>query len=91
MDPDGTIQSYLWDFGDGQSSADPQITHTYASDGTYAVTLTVFDNDGQPAVAFSTVVAKDPLFSDNFESGDTTAWSVEVTSGTLSPPDSPGL
>ena len=91
VDTDGTIQSYLWDFGDGQGSTDPQVTHTYASDGDYAVTLTVFDNHGQPAVAFSTVVAKDPLFSDDFESGDTTAWSVEVTSGALSRPDSPGL
>jgi hypothetical protein len=29
--------SLLWDFGDGQTSALPNPTHTYASTGTYAV------------------------------------------------------
>jgi PKD repeat protein len=32
--------SYLWDFGDGNSSAAASPTHTYAAPGTYAVKLT---------------------------------------------------
>ncbi len=32
--------SYLWDFGDGMTSADMNPTYTYATDGTYTVTLT---------------------------------------------------
>src|SRR3954447_17139088 len=46
-DPDGSIASYSWDFGDGSpagSGASPE--HAYALSGTYQVTLTVTDNDG---------------------------------------------
>ncbi len=44
-DPDGTISSYAWNFGDGtDTGATP--THTFAADGTYQVTLTVTDNRG---------------------------------------------
>ncbi|WP_237706793.1 PKD domain-containing protein [Kribbella flavida] len=45
-DPDGTIQSYHWSFGDGATSVSPNPTHQYAAAGTYSVTLTVTDNSG---------------------------------------------
>ena len=45
-DRDGTIESYQWDFGDGNSAKNANPSHTYASPGTYSVTLTVTDNDG---------------------------------------------
>ena len=45
-DPDGTIVSYAWDFGDGNTSTVVNPTHTYAQNGTYTVTLTVTDNEG---------------------------------------------
>jgi serine protease len=44
-DPDGSIVSWDWDFGDGSSSAAQNPVHTYAASGTYAVTLTVTDNE----------------------------------------------
>ena len=46
--PDGgTIISYEWNFGDGTPNATGMITtHTYTDNGTYAVTLTVTDDDG---------------------------------------------
>lgn len=44
---DGALQkTYLWNFGDGQTSADEHPTHPYASANTYTVTLTVSYNGG---------------------------------------------
>jgi len=54
-DPDGTIASYAWTFGDGWSGWGMVASHPYASAGTYTVTLTVTDNVGAPAVATQTV------------------------------------
>jgi PKD repeat protein len=35
--------TYLWDFGDGNTSQDTIPTHTYAQPGTYTVSLTAYD------------------------------------------------
>ena len=40
------VTSWLWDFGDGTSSTDPNPVHTYQQDGVYTVTLTVSDDNG---------------------------------------------
>ncbi|RXK46279.1 PKD domain-containing protein [Halorientalis pallida] len=48
-DPDGTITSYGWDFGDGTTATGQQVTHAYADSGSYAATLTVTDDDGATA------------------------------------------
>jgi PKD domain/WD40-like Beta Propeller Repeat/Abnormal spindle-like microcephaly-assoc'd, ASPM-SPD-2-Hydin len=45
-DPDGTITSYGWSLGDGTSVSGPTVSHTYATAGTYPITLTVMDNVG---------------------------------------------
>lgn len=45
-DPDGTIVSWLWDFGDGNTSTQQNPIHTYAAPGSYSVSLTVTDNEG---------------------------------------------
>jgi PKD repeat protein len=45
-DPDGTIVSYDWDFGDGTNGTGEATTCAYATAGTYTVTLTVTDDDG---------------------------------------------
>ncbi|UCH25864.1 MAG: PKD domain-containing protein [Trueperaceae bacterium] len=50
-DPDGTIASYAWTFGDGTSGSGAKTTHQYAAAGTFTVTLTITDNDGATAVA----------------------------------------
>lgn len=45
-DPDGTIVSYLWDFGDGTTVMGAVVSPSYAVAGTYTVALIVTDNDG---------------------------------------------
>ena len=45
-DSDGSVVSWAWTFGDGRSTRDREPVHTYATPGTYTVTLTVTDNSG---------------------------------------------
>ncbi|KAA0004495.1 MAG: PKD domain-containing protein [Thermoplasmata archaeon] len=45
-DPDGYITNYTWNFGDGSYAYTAVAAHKYSADGTYTVTLTVYDNDG---------------------------------------------
>ncbi len=45
-EPDGSIATWAWDFGDGNVSSQQNPTHTYAAAGTYDVTLTVTDDAG---------------------------------------------
>ncbi|MCP3885032.1 MAG: PKD domain-containing protein [Propionibacteriaceae bacterium] len=46
-DPDGTIVSYDWDFGDNSTGTGMTTSHSYTSPGTYTVVLTVTDDDGK--------------------------------------------
>jgi chitodextrinase len=48
-DPDGTIVSYNWDFGDFTTGSGAGVGHTFTSAGTFPVTLTVTDNRGGQA------------------------------------------
>jgi PKD repeat protein len=43
---DGIIGSWVWDFGDGNTSMEQNPTHTYAHSGTYLVCLIITDDDG---------------------------------------------
>ncbi|MCI5124528.1 MAG: PKD domain-containing protein, partial [Candidatus Electrothrix sp. AR5] len=48
------IQSWLWDFGDGTTSADRHPTHTYETAGRYRVSLTVTERDAdQDTISFA--------------------------------------
>ena len=44
-DPDGTIVSYAWDFGDDTTDTGVIVNHNYTAAGTYKVNLTVTDDD----------------------------------------------
>ena len=59
-DPDGTIASYAWDFGDGGSATTALATHQYAAAGTYTVKLLVTDNKGASNQATAQVTVTAP-------------------------------
>jgi PKD repeat protein len=59
-DPDGTIASYSWDFGDGATAAGASAAHTYVQAGTYTATLAAMDNAGALASCKITILAIDP-------------------------------
>ncbi|MDO8446572.1 MAG: DUF1566 domain-containing protein [Deltaproteobacteria bacterium] len=54
-DSDGTIASYGWDFGDGQTGVGSTVSHTYASAGTYTVTLQITDDKAASANSSASV------------------------------------
>jgi PKD repeat protein len=60
-DSDGNIVSYIWDFGDGETAAGADVTHTYAASGTYGLQLTVTDDDGSADTASQTIRVEDPV------------------------------
>ena len=59
-DADGTIASYSWDFGDGNTGTGVNPAYTYATDGVFTVTLTVTDNDGATDAATTTATVTVP-------------------------------
>jgi C1A family cysteine protease len=44
LDHEGTIESYVWNLGDGTITTGATVIHTYTQQGIYRVTLTVTDN-----------------------------------------------
>ena len=59
-DSDGSIASWSWDFGDTTTSTSQNPSHTYASGGTYNVTLQVMDNEGETASVTQSVTVTEP-------------------------------
>ena len=59
-DADGSVVGRRWSFGDGTQSTATNPTRTYASGGTYPVTLTVTDDDGATASASGSVTVTAP-------------------------------
>jgi PKD repeat protein len=56
-DPDGSIVSYTWSFGDGNftDTTELSVIHSYASVGEYTVNLTITDNEGATNRASKTI------------------------------------
>jgi uncharacterized delta-60 repeat protein len=57
-DPDGTIVSHEWDFGDGSTGTGATASHSYATAGTYNARLTVRDGYGLTASTTRAITVK---------------------------------
>lgn len=55
---DVKVVEFLWDFGDGTSSASQVTSHRYEKAGTYVVTLTVWDGDGNSGSASAEIIVR---------------------------------
>lgn len=64
-DPDGTVVSVSWDFGDGSMSTASSPSHAFAASGTYTVQLTVIDDQGVQATTSQQVEVSDGAPTNN--------------------------
>lgn len=89
-DPDGSVVSYQWEFGDGAKASGAKQSHTYAAAGTYSVALTVTDNAGATDRATRSVTVgggvppAGVLASDTFSRSITGGWGTADVGGTWS-------
>ncbi len=56
----GQINSYNWDFGDGETGSGANVSHTFTTTGTYTVTLTVTGPGGENRVSLD-ISATEPV------------------------------
>lgn len=60
-DPDGSIVSFSWDFGDGSpTGSGATLNHTYSNSGRFTAKLTVTDNRGATGFTTKSVTANIP-------------------------------
>ena len=60
-------ESYLWDFGDGNTSTDKEPKHAFEKAGTYTVTLTAKDAKEKENITTQTIRVERPALSADFE------------------------
>jgi PKD repeat protein len=87
-DPDGSIASYAWTFGDGNTGTGVSSSDTYPAAGDYSVTLTVTDNQGATNSVTQTVSprppanpAATPYATDSFNRTVASGWGNADTGG----------
>lgn len=79
------VDSYTWDFGDGNMSSEEAPTHTYANDGLYTVVLTGSNSNGEASVSKNIVISLNSVFSaDVLTGGSSKSWKLNPEAGALS-------
>ena len=87
-DPDaGTTLSYVWDFGDGAASTEPNPTRTYTVNGNYTVTLIVSDGEKTGTASQNIIVGSTapnvqiltPVDESRYNAGNTISFSAMAT------------
>ncbi len=85
------ISSYAWNFGDGKSGSGKTTADSYATGGSYTVTLTVTTSDGQQNSVSHTVAPTaprnptDPYATDAFNRTVSSGWGNADTGGAWTP------
>ena len=90
-DPDGTIVSYEWNFGDGTTASGVVVTHAYSAAGSYTVTLTVTDGGGatnSTSVLITVLPPPTPAVSVSTDKYEYTAGDIMLINLTLRNPTS---
>ena len=78
-----SADSYLWDFGDGNTSTEESPSHVYATDGLFVVRLTATNGNGNSESAQSVVVSTTSTFSADVLSTGGKTWKLSPTPGVL--------
>ncbi|MDD1767270.1 MAG: PKD domain-containing protein [Methanomassiliicoccales archaeon] len=60
------IATYGWTFGDGAVASDDRVSHVYAQNGSYNVTLTITDSDGSLSTFWRIVQVQDSVPTTSF-------------------------
>lgn len=60
----GDINAWIWDFGDGTTSTEPNPTHTYATEGFYMVSLTVISDDCESSIQIGVTAGTNVWYGD---------------------------
>jgi len=86
-DPDGSITSWLWNFGDGATSRFKNPSHTFTQKGEWQITLKVTDNDrAEDSITHKvTVINLQPAASFNCTPNPQTDMDIQFTDNSVDP------
>jgi len=78
-DPENDNLTYLWDFGNGETSTSATVTRTFDEEGRFPISLTVNDGQLDSEQAFTTIVATDQ----ESEPGEPTGYVLDAQNSSL--------
>jgi gliding motility-associated-like protein len=80
-----TVKSWLWDFGDGKTSALQNPTHNYVAAGDYTVNLTITDANGCTTTTPKTIqISKLPVANFSVSTPNCEGQNITFTNGSTS-------